>query len=168
MHGSGQAHHRSQALCIARNEPMTHSHPSRSENFWREELPLALMSLRWCVIQFPNCRSCHSSAGKQLSHQSRAMSTTPAYHSYISKTFLSTRGARFFSLNNATTKYQRLLSLCPDACMGDLIPELNHSFKGTDTRLSLAFQDSSPRTTQLALQRSSLHQVPLQHELVFS
>lgn len=96
------------------------------------------------------------------------MSTTPAYHSYISKTFLSTRGARFCSLNNATTKYQRLLSLSPDACMGDLIPELNHNFKGTDIRLSLAFQDSSPSSTQLALQRSSLHQVPLQHELVFS
>lgn len=40
--------------------------------------------------------------------------------------------------------------------------------QGTDTRLSLAFQDSSPSTTRLALQRSSLHQAPLQHELVFS
>lgn len=96
------------------------------------------------------------------------MSTTPAYCSYISKIFLSTSGARFFFLATQPLNIQRLPSLWPGTCMEDLIPELNHSVKGTDTKLSLAFQDSSPSTTWLALQRSSLHQVPLQHELVFS
>lgn len=80
------AHHKSQTFCETRNEPMIDRHLDGSVNSRREELSLALMSLRWIVIQSQTVAATLV-LGNSSAHQSGTWSTNPALLNLISITF---------------------------------------------------------------------------------